>query len=261
MAVERVHVDEAGSPWKEEHAARYVWASRFTEGGEVLDIACGTGFGSEILLGSGASRVVAADVAEDAVEQARERLSGYGDRVQVRREDGGDLSFPDQSFDAVVSMETVEHVEDAERYLSEIHRVLRPGGKLLLSTPNALVTNPGGGAPENPFHVREFTPDELQALLEPRFEIELAVGQHLPPEYGVAPFLPSFRRDALKLPGKVNFFYWRVLLRVKIARDPVHRLLTGYSFFPGEDDYTFLPDNLERAHVQLWVCVRREQGR
>ena len=87
------------------------------------------------------------------------------------------------------------------------------------------------------------------------------MGQHLPPEYGVAPFLPSFRRDALKLPGKVNFFYWRVLLRVKIARDPVHRLLTGYSFFPGEDDYTFLPDNLERAHVQLWVCVRREQGR
>ncbi|MFC1575199.1 class I SAM-dependent methyltransferase [Gemmatimonadota bacterium] len=257
MAVERVDIGQSGSPWREEHAARYHWAGPYTQGLEVLDIACGTGFGSRILVQSGAGRVTAADISEEALALTRELLAPFGDRVRVRKEDGGDITLPDASFDVVTSMETVEHVPDAAQFLAEIHRVLRPGGKLLLSTPNALVTNPGGGKPDNPFHVCEFTPTEMRDLLERWFQVEMAVGQHLPPGYGVAPFLPSFRKADLDLLGKLNFLYWRVLLRLGPVRDFVHRAFTGFSFYPREDDYTFRPSDLDRAHTQLWVCLKQ----
>ena len=162
MAVERVNIETSGSPWREEHAARYLWASGFARGAKVLDIACGTGFGSSILLREGAANVTAADISEEALDQAHGCLRSFGDRAEVRREDCLALTFPKDSFDVVTSMETVEHLPDAEAFFTEIHRVLKPGGRFLLSTPNALVTNPDGGEPLNPYHVQEFTPFEVE---------------------------------------------------------------------------------------------------
>jgi SAM-dependent methyltransferase len=254
MAVERVDGGHADSPWREEHAARYHWAAPQVDGGHVLDIACGTGYGAAILLDAGAGSLVAADLSEAALESSRGRLAAFGERAEVRREDCLALSFPDGTFDAVVSMETIEHLPEPDRFLDEVVRVLRPGGLLLLSTPNALVTNPTGGVPENPFHVHEFTPRELSELVGGRMEIEAAVGQHVPAGYGVAPFLPSFRPGALGIRQRMNALYWSVLLRLPPLRDPIHRAVTGFSFYPGESDYTFRPEDLESAHVQVLVC-------
>ena len=259
MAVERLHGQFWTSPWKEEHEARYLWASQFTRGARVLDIACGSGFGGKILLESGAARVVAADLSEEALVAAEEALRPFGNRAEVRRVDALDMSFEDGSFDAVTSMETLEHLPDPLRFVSEAARVLRPGGILVLSTPNALVTHPQDGTPTNPFHVQEFTPGQLKDLLRPRFLLRKAVGQHLPPEYGVAPFLPSFKPEILSPGARLNFFYWRVLLRLAPLRDPVHRALTGFPFYPRGQDYTFLSEDLERAHVQV-VLAENEGG-
>jgi SAM-dependent methyltransferase len=72
--------------------------------------------------------------------------------------------LPDASFDAVVSFETVEHISDDRAFLTEVRRVLRPGGLLLLSTPNKDVTSPDG-PPANPFHVREYLIHDLTRLV------------------------------------------------------------------------------------------------
>lgn len=253
-AVERVDADAVGPPWSQEHLARYLeMVRRGGAAGTVLDIACGSGFGSRMLAEEGAHRLVAADLAREAVVAARSSLSGVGRPSLAVRCDGTALPLAGGSVDAVACFETLEHVPDAEALLRDIRRVLGPGGRLFLSTPNGRITNPDGGEPRNPFHVREWTPEELDALVEPLFEVEFAGGQHLPEEYGVAPFLPSFRRGELDLRGRLEFLGWRILLRLPAVRDGLHRFFTGYPFFPGVEDYTFRVEDRERAHVQYLV--------
>jgi SAM-dependent methyltransferase len=95
--------------------------------------------------------------------------------------DGTALPVEDSSCDVFVSLETIEHIEDDRGHLSEINRVLRPGGLLLCSTPNRLITNPGTtitDPPWNRFHLREYSLDEFTGLVRKHFDIELILGQN-----------------------------------------------------------------------------------
>jgi SAM-dependent methyltransferase len=152
-----------------EHLARYLYAAPLARGRSVLDAACGEGYGSAILAAAGAASVVGVDVDPETVEHARAR---HG--IDARRADVADLPFDDGAFELVVSFETIEHVPDPERALAEMRRVLSPEGTLVVSTPNAaeyLVASE--------FHVREFTPDELESLLRAHFErVELVYQQN-----------------------------------------------------------------------------------
>ena len=84
------------------------------------------------------------------------------------------LPLKDETFDAVVSLETIEHLVDPGGFATELGRILRTNGRLLLSTPNA-----EGGLDPNPYHLKEFTLDQLLTLLEgARFRILQIRGQH-----------------------------------------------------------------------------------
>ena len=157
-------------PWSRyQHVERHRWAARFATGGSVLGAACRTGYGADILARAGATRVVGLDVSAEAVAVARTRV-----RAGTANFTTGDvcaLPFPDRSFDLYASFDTVEHVADADRFAAEARRVLKPGGTFLCSTPNRVVTNPATGPcdkPFNPFHVREYTAEELTDLLRQR---------------------------------------------------------------------------------------------
>jgi SAM-dependent methyltransferase len=138
------------------HVRRYEWA-RGRVAGRILDVACGSGYGTAMLAELGP--VTGVDRDEDALRLARSRSSA----AEFQRVELPELPFADASFDAVVSFETVEHVDDDVGFLREVRRVLRPDGALLLSTPNRDVTSPDG-PPANPFHVREYRLDELLAM-------------------------------------------------------------------------------------------------
>ncbi|HEV3193363.1 MAG TPA: class I SAM-dependent methyltransferase, partial [Polyangiaceae bacterium] len=155
---ERVDVDSRVPKTKEEceHYARYVWASAQVHG-EVLDVACGTGYGSRLL--ARCARVSGVDRNQDAVETARSRTAG---RFLVA--DVPPIPFADDAFDFVVSFETIEHIPNDVEFIGEIRRVLRPGGTLLISTPNGDISAPGG-VPLNRWHVREYTLTSLTTLL------------------------------------------------------------------------------------------------
>lgn len=90
-----------------------------------------------------------------------------------------DIKFPDASFDIVLSFEVLEHLKTAEqaRYISEMSRVLRPGGTLVLSTPNRDVFSLGYSESLNPYHLSELTFPEMQALLAPHFDDPTVYGQ------------------------------------------------------------------------------------
>lgn len=159
-----------------EHFHRYALAAGFCKGSSVLDAACGEGYGAS-LLAKVATHVVGMDIAHEAIEHASAR---YGERERLRFQQGDvtRLPFEDDSFDRVVSFETLEHMEPQEALLSEFRRVLKPDGMLLLSCPDkAVYTDQLGN--ENEFHVRELYRDELDALIAREFPACRLLGQKL----------------------------------------------------------------------------------
>jgi SAM-dependent methyltransferase len=169
---ERVIPGEVDADLFNEHWARYLFASRYAAGKRVLDAACGSGYGSA-LLGRGAARVTGIDVAPEAVDYAR---SHYADtHVTFARADCFSLPFAAGQFNLVVAFEIVEHISDAAGFLKELRRVLAPGGRLLISTPNRLYYTEDRGE-VNPYHEKEYSFAEFTALIEsafPDFEIFL----------------------------------------------------------------------------------------
>lgn len=158
-----------------EHMHRYVFACQFVEGLEVLDAACGEGYGSDILARVARS-VDGVDVSSRAIDHARRRYRT--DNLRFHQADCADLPFEDDRFDSIVSFETIEHLEDQEGMLAEFSRVLRPAGFLLISSPDKAVYSDEQGF-DNPHHVRELYRDEFRALLEARFPVCRMFGQKL----------------------------------------------------------------------------------
>lgn len=148
-----------------EHYHRYCFARDFCCDLDVLDVASGEGYGSALLAGVARS-VTGVELDPSSVQHATEN---YG-RPNLRYLNGDAQAMPvgDASVDVVVSFETLEHLPDQARFLAEIRRVLRPGGLLMISTPDRTVYSAPGADP-NPFHVLELTPPEFQALLQDRF--------------------------------------------------------------------------------------------
>lgn len=147
-----------------EHLARYGFCLPMAKGKTVLDIACGEGYGSN-LLASEAASVTGADVSSEAVDHAQATYKN--NKLKFVTADGANLPFADGSFDMVVSFETIEHLTEQEKMIAEIKRVLKPDGLLVVSTPNKSF-NPNSEL-ENPFHHKELTEEEFIGLLKSSF--------------------------------------------------------------------------------------------
>ena len=159
-----------------EHWHRYAFAAPVLRGKRVLDAACGEGYGSAILAGV-AESVDGVDISADAVGHARDR---YGNRpgLTFHVADATRLPFPDAHFDAVVSFETLEHLEAQDELLAGFRRVLSPGGFLLISSPDKRVYSDLSGY-QNEFHVRELYRKELIDLIHRHFPAMRLFGQKL----------------------------------------------------------------------------------
>jgi SAM-dependent methyltransferase len=159
-----------------EHLHRYAFATRLCAGLNVLDAASGEGYGSA-LLSTVATKVTGIDLSEDAVEHARQRYADHAN-LEFVSGDVTALPFVDDSFDCVVSFETIEHVQAQEQVLAELRRVLRPDGFMLMSSPDKAVYTDAHGT-DNPHHVRELYRDEFETLLATRFPATRLLGQKL----------------------------------------------------------------------------------
>jgi GT2 family glycosyltransferase/ubiquinone/menaquinone biosynthesis C-methylase UbiE len=188
-----------------EHFHRYAAVLGLVAGKEVLDVACGEGYGSR-LLSEVAKSVVGVDISPDAVDHAR-RI--YEDRPNLSFHEGSVTALPlgNASVDVVVSFETLEHLEQQREMLAEIRRVLRTRGVLVLSSPNRPVYS-REGEQRNEFHVKELDFGELDALLRERFPAvryfgqRLAAGSVLQPLAGEGRSYAAWFDDGLKVePG------------------------------------------------------------
>jgi SAM-dependent methyltransferase len=165
---------------EQEHVERYRYAAGFVKGANVIDIACGSGYGSKMLADAGARSVRGFDISESAVAYANERFASPN--LSYAQGNAENLAaVADNSVDVVVSFETIEHLEHVDKYLLEMMRILRPGGQFMVSTPErrlASVLYPLRGRPNNGYHVDEFTGRQFRGMLEAKFEVLEFAGQN-----------------------------------------------------------------------------------
>jgi len=156
---------EAGGQVEIEHLHRYLLARDHCRGLDVLDVAAGEGYGTALLAQVARSATGVEISSEAAAHAAREYV-----RPNLRYLQGDARKIPvgDASIDVVVSFETVEHLFEQDVFLSEIKRVLRPGGRLVMSSPNSEAYSPPGSE-ANPYHVRELSRLEFVDLVGRHF--------------------------------------------------------------------------------------------
>jgi O-antigen biosynthesis protein len=159
-----------------EHVLRYEFATELCRGKVVLDLACGDGYGSALMART-AERVTGIDIDDETVESARAHYARLAN-VDFRTGDAHSIDIPDASIDLVVAFEMIEHVTDPAQVLSEISRVLRSDGIMIISTPNA-PENPDNLPGANPFHLHAFDNESLDALLAGHFEYRGYLGQRI----------------------------------------------------------------------------------
>jgi SAM-dependent methyltransferase len=155
--------------WFRRHLAVYEWVAERCAGLEVVDMACGEGYGVDVLARR-ALRVTGVDANPEAYEHARLKYTRPG--VRFVRELVESYSEP---CDAVVFLQTIEHVENPAAVLARFRAMLRPGGCAYVSTPNLLtLAPPGASKSDNPWHLREYRSEEFRRLCEGAFgQVEL----------------------------------------------------------------------------------------
>lgn len=158
-----------------EHYHRYATVLDLVKGRVALDVVCGEGYGSGFIADV-AHTVVGIDVSEEAIRHASSHYAKPNLNYFLGR--ATSLTFPDNSFDVVVSFETIEHLAEQEQMLAEIRRVLRPNGILVISSPNSPIYSEESGE-HNEFHVKELDFREIDKLLRLQFPMVKYFGQRL----------------------------------------------------------------------------------
>ena len=166
-----------------DHIARYNYLQEFVKDKIVLDVACGSGYGSS-LIGENAKEVYGVDISKEAIKHAEENFASS--KVHFTQGNGAELAFKDKFFDVAVTFETIEHLtpEDTEKYLQDIHRTLKDDGILFLSTPNRRVVSPNSKISlVSDWHTHEYTERELVNLIEKfGFKVTKILGQRIIPK-------------------------------------------------------------------------------
>ena len=247
MTSERQAAEE-DSPWWGEHVHRYL---RVLEDlgtrRRVLDLACGTGFGTGILASRTEGVVVGGDVSFEAVRECQR--SRDRDNALFLMTDGGMLPFPDACFDMVVSFETIEHTTRYREMLSEFGRILARGGRAFISTPNFVMNSPNGVI-MNPYHTQEFTFEELSGILGEVFASVTIFGQRYVRYDGATGLTAAVGRLFERL------FYARGVRKLPLSvQDMIMKPLTGTPMYPTADDFSLVRDKSDVLRCKTFVAI------
>jgi 2-polyprenyl-3-methyl-5-hydroxy-6-metoxy-1,4-benzoquinol methylase len=156
---------------REFHVSRYQFAAERFTGGRVLDCACGTGYGSKILLAGMAQEYMGVDIDSETIDYAKAKYP-LAEKGSYLCASGTSLPFESEAFDYICSFETLEHIEEENGLLLEFARVLKKTGKLIISTPNEWPLK------IVPYHVREYDYVSFEKLLSQFFSVDQIYNQN-----------------------------------------------------------------------------------
>jgi SAM-dependent methyltransferase len=220
--------------WFQRHLAVYEWIGARVAGLRVMDMACGEGYGSEVL-----SRSAGSVLGVDANPEAHEHAGLRYQRQNLSFERGMVENHGEPSaFDAVVFLQTIEHVQDPEAVLRHFRALLAPGGMAYVSTPNVLtLAPPGESRSGNPWHVKEYRAEEFRSLCGSVF--------------GRVELLGLFHARKLRAHERALKLGWdRVHTRLGITKPFYDRFTPAIS----TADFTLRPDGLGGALDFLAIC-------
>jgi SAM-dependent methyltransferase len=220
--------------WYRRHLAVYRWIAARCGGLRVVDMACGEGYGTAVLAGH-AAQVTGVDANPEAHEHARLRYSGPGLRFERELVEDFDDGAP---WDAIVFLQTIEHVAEPAALLERFATLLTPGGVAYVSTPNRLtLAPPGADRSDNPWHVREYTPAEYRELVAPPF--------------GAVELLGLFHARKLRAHELALRLGWdRAHAALRITKPFYSRFVPAI----GERDFELRAGRLERSLDLMAVC-------
>jgi 2-polyprenyl-3-methyl-5-hydroxy-6-metoxy-1,4-benzoquinol methylase len=155
------------------HMIRYAFVAPFIKEKQVLDISCGSGYGTQYMAIQGAKQVVGVDIDANSIEFAR-RFHAHESAVYIQSDAHFVEQLKDNSFDVIVSFETIEHVEKPREFLIELRRLLKPDGQVFISCPNDYRISPW----LSPFHLHKFKFSEFRELFVSIFGQGTFLGQH-----------------------------------------------------------------------------------
>jgi SAM-dependent methyltransferase len=220
--------------WYRRHLAVYEWIGARVAGLRVLDMACGEGYGSEVL-SRAAGSVVGVDANPEAHEHARRRYV----RQNLRFERGLVETYGSPGgFDAVVFLQTIEHVQDPAAVLAHFRGLVGQEGVVYISTPNLLtLAAPGADKSDNPWHIKEYRAEEFRSLCEGVFGRVEVLGLCHARKLRVHAWALSLGWDSVhKRLGLTKPFYDRFTPAISAS------------------DFSLRTDNLDRALDFLAVC-------
>lgn len=222
-----------------EHRHRYEAAANFVVGKRVLDAACGSGYGSEILA-TNAKSVVGIDYSSEVIAYCKS--SSKAPNLDFLQMSVITLDFPDNSFDVVVSFETYEHLTaiNQVRFLQEIKRVLTPDGVLIISSPNRGIWNQLIGG-NNKYHLNELTVKELEDTLKKYFlQVNIYYQNYVPVSIISAGFTG----------GDLNTIYSK---NFDTSISPVYGIAICSDFKIAQSFNSIYLQNFMQAHIQLKI--------
>ena len=152
---ERAQQDEANNVTYQRCQFAYEFAKPFITGKKVLDVGCGLAYGTALMAQS-ASTITGVDYDSQTVEDDSKRYNSISN-LDFRHSLIPPLPFADQVYDVITAFQFIEHIEPRKEFIQECLRVLKPGGSLLLTTPNAKKS-----LARNPFHIHEYTFEEMK---------------------------------------------------------------------------------------------------
>lgn len=158
------------NPYRRAFFERYKWVSQYSSNADVLDVPCGMGWGTSLIKNT--KSLTGVDIDSGSVEEAKSR---YSNHATFRVGSMSGLDFADETFDLVVCLEGIEHVskEIARDFVAESYRVLRPGGKLLVTSPHTESGEHSG----NPYHIHEYQTEELRTVLREKYKVDQPISR------------------------------------------------------------------------------------
>jgi len=154
------HLDPSENVIYQRHFIAYKEAAKFING-TVLEVGSGEGYGI-MELAPKADHYIAVDKYNTEIS---DELKLENNITFIQTEVPPLKGIEDNSVDFVVTFQVIEHIDDDEMFLQEIHRVLKPGGKMILTTPNSMMS-----LTRNPWHTREYTPEQMGEVLKSSFD-------------------------------------------------------------------------------------------
>lgn len=252
FAGERTHPeDEEGI-----NISRYDFAGKSVKGKTVIDLGCGSGYGTWVLANNGAKMAIGIDYDPKVIQYAKKK---YKLRNLKYQNVNSSILTKRDKFQIVTAFEVIEHIKDDFEFVRLIKELLAQNGIAFISTPNKLISSPGMDTPPNPYHIREYTPTDFKKILSNDFSSVVL--------YGLKVKNQKIKAEEDSVHSSLRWKIASAIVRVRIIRKLMNyfprdlkRKVTGeHKLKFSREDFGLVQGSINTAPYMLAICSQKNK--